>query len=75
MELMLSVGYETAHMQSGGTLVTPTYQTIVPTLGVDGTNGFRLGLEVSFTLGDSYHPVDWYRYRYTNFLQYKRLIL
>lgn len=57
MELMLSVGYETAHMQSGGTLVSPSNQTILPTLGVDGTNGFRLGLEVSFTLGDSYHPV------------------
>lgn len=57
MEVMLSLGYESASMKSGGTLVSPTNQTILPTLSVNGTNGFRLGLEVSFTLGDSYHPV------------------
>lgn len=57
MELMLSIGYETANMKSGGSLVTPTAQTILPTLELDGTNGFRLGLEVAFTLGSSYHPV------------------
>ena len=57
IEVMLSLGYETASMKSGGTLVSPTNQTILPTLSVDGTNGFRLGLEVSFTLGNSYHPV------------------
>lgn len=57
VELMLSVGYETAYMKSSGVLTAPEGGIIHPTLGVNGSNGFRLGVEVAFSLGTSFHPV------------------
>lgn len=57
VELMLSIGYETAYMKSGGALVSGEGANILPSLAVNGSNGFRLGLEVAFSLGDSFHPV------------------
>ncbi|MEE0877203.1 MAG: DUF6588 family protein [Fibrobacteraceae bacterium] len=60
-EVMLSLGYETSTMESSGHLVSEDPDSygaeIFPSLSVDGNNGFRMGLAVSFSLGASYHPV------------------
>jgi hypothetical protein len=64
VEIMLSLGYETAEMASSGHLTAPSDAGVVgaggqinPGLTVNGRNGFRLGLEVAFSLGASFHPV------------------
>lgn len=60
-EVMLSLGYETSTMESSGHLISEDPDSygaeIFPTLSVDGKNGFRMGLSISFSLGASYHPI------------------
>lgn len=60
-EVMLSLGYETSTMESSGHLVSEDVDSygaeIYPSLSVDGKNGFRMGLSLSFAFGASYNPV------------------
>lgn len=65
VEFLLSLGYQTVSMDAGGELDAYTnegvYQgKISPDVSVDGRGGFRLGLEVAFSFGSSYHPVVGY---------------
>lgn len=72
IEIMMSLGYQSAEMESSGRLVcvakengVPTAEygsTINPDLSVDGNNGFRFGLSIAFQLGKSFHPVVGYDY-------------
>lgn len=63
VEIMMSLGYQAASMESSGKLTnvdpeTAAYGAVIkPTLGVKGNNGFRFGLEVAFHLGASFNPV------------------
>lgn len=61
VEIMLSLGYETASMESSGHLTSHDPDSygaeIFPSLSVDGNNGFRLGLSVAFSLGSAFNPV------------------
>lgn len=62
-EVMMSLGYQAATMESSGHLtnnLNPAQQ-INPTLTVKGDNGFRFGIEVALQLG-SFHPVAGYDY-------------
>lgn len=60
VELMLSLGYQTASMDAGGTPTDPDFGTIDANVSTSGRGGFRLGLEVAFSFGDSYRPVIGY---------------
>lgn len=65
VELMLSLGYQTVSMDAGGELDAyakdGTYQGKVnPDVSVSGRGGFRLGLEVAFAFGETFHPVIGY---------------
>ena len=72
IEVMMSLGYQSAEMKSSGNLVctarefgqpTGDYgKTITPDITVEGNNGFRFGLEVAFQLGKSFHPVVGFDY-------------
>ena len=59
MELMLTVGYQYANMESSGkrNVLSPDYD-----LAVKGNCGFKFGFEVAFTLGNSFHPVIGFDY-------------
>lgn len=63
IEIMMSLGYQAADMESSGKLTnvdpkTAAYGAVIkPTLGVKGNNGFRFGLEVAFHIGSSFNPV------------------
>lgn len=48
-EVMLTLGYQYANMAASG---KPGYDQ-----DIDGNCGFKFGLEVAFTLGNSFHPV------------------
>lgn len=54
IEVMLTLGYQYANMESSG---DAGYD-----LDVKGNCGFKFGLEVAFTLGGSYHPVVGFDY-------------
>ncbi|MCI5601244.1 MAG: DUF6588 family protein [Hallerella porci] len=65
VEVMLSLGYQTSTMDADGSLDAyakdGTYQGKVnPDVSVDGRGVFRLGLEVAFAFGESFHPVVGY---------------
>lgn len=66
VEVMLTLGYQSADMESSGHLISHAVEssgaTIEPTLSVSGNNGFRFGLEVAFSVGGSFHPVVGYDY-------------
>jgi hypothetical protein len=74
IEVMMSLGYQSAEMKSSGHLLcvakqfgNPDYSrgygaTIDPDITVEGNNGFRFGLEVAFQLGKSFHPVVGFDY-------------
>jgi len=56
-ELMVSLGYESAGMQSSGYLESLNNEAIQPTLFVKGNNGFRFAFDIAFSFGESYRPV------------------
>lgn len=60
IEVMMSLGYQSAEMKSSGHLRGAA--TIDPGITVEGNNGFRFGLEVAFQLGKSFHPVVGFDY-------------
>lgn len=72
IEVMMSLGYQSAEMKSSGHLIcnakengVPTAEygaTIDPDITVKGNNGFRFGLAVAFQLGKSFHPVVGFDY-------------
>lgn len=72
VEVMMSLGYQSAEMKSSGHLLCvakeygqPTAEygaTIDPDITVKGNNGFRFGLAVAFQLGKSFHPVVGFDY-------------
>lgn len=59
VEVMMTLGYQYANMESSGkpTAGAPSYD-----LSVKGNSGFKFGLEVAFTLGNSFHPVVGFDY-------------
>lgn len=54
VEVMMTLGYQYANMEASG---KPGYD-----LAVEGNSGFKFGLEVAFTLGNSFHPVVGFDY-------------
>lgn len=83
VEVMMSLGYQAAEMESSGKLTnvdpeTAAYGAVIkPTLGVKGNNGFRFGLEVAFHIGSSFNPVVGFDYAgkssyTTNILYFKQ---
>lgn len=68
IEVMMSLGYQSAEMLSYGELYQIDPYTnfrkneIDPDITVEGNNGFRFGLEVAFQLGKSFHPVVGFDY-------------
>ena len=72
IEIMMSLGYQSAEMKSSGHLLCVTKEfgqptadygkTIDPDITVKGNNGFRFGLEIAFQLGKSFHPVVGFDY-------------
>lgn len=65
VELLLSLGYQTVSMDAGGEMDAyakdGAYQGKVnPDVSLSGRGGFRLGLEVSFAFGETFHPVVGY---------------
>lgn len=87
IEVMMSLGYQSAEMKSSGNLVctakefgqpTGDYgKTITPDITVKGNNGFRFSLAVAFQLGKSLHPVVGFDYAgkssfTTNILYFKQ---
>ncbi len=59
MEVMLTLGYQYANMEASGksSALAPNYD-----LSVEGNSGFKFGLEVAFTVGNSFHPVVGFDY-------------
>lgn len=59
IEVMMTLGYQYANMESSGTLANKDnpLMTFFPNIGVKGNNGFKFGLEVAFQVGKTYHPV------------------
>jgi len=67
VEIMLTLGYQNASMESSGHLVSHAEgwtmgKEINPNISVDGNSGFKFGLSVAFQLGSSFHPVVGYDY-------------
>lgn len=65
VELMLSLGYQTVSMDASGEMDAyakdGAYQgKVKPDVSLSGRGGFRLGLEVSFAFGETFHPVVGY---------------
>lgn len=72
-EVLMTLGYQSATMDAGGSLTCETLgptgapegyfgQTINPNLSVKGNSGFKFGLEIALQLGKSYHPVVGFDY-------------
>lgn len=72
-EIMMTLGYQYANMESSGTLTCATIdaagqpqgffgQELHPNISVKGNNGFKFGLEVAFQIGASFHPVAGFDY-------------
>lgn len=59
VEVMMTLGYQYANMDASGksSAYAPNYD-----LSVEGNSGFKFGLEVAFTVGNSYHPVIGFDY-------------
>ena len=87
IEVMMTLGYQYANMESSGTLTCLTTesgvpsgyygQTLNPNISVKGNNGFKFGLEVAFQIGSSFHPVVGFDYAgktsfTTNILYFKQ---
>lgn len=66
VEVMLTLGYQSATMKSSGHLESKeegSYgKQINPNISVDGNCGFKFGIAVAFQLGSSFHPVLGYDY-------------
>lgn len=73
IEIMMTLGYQSAEMASSGQLTCEAKnpdgtnslhygKVINPNLTVDGNNGFKFGLAVAFQLGSSFHPVIGFDY-------------
>ena len=66
VEVMLTLGYQSASMASSGHLVSHAEgwngAVIDPNISVDGNCGFKFGLAVAFQVGSSFHPVLGYDY-------------
>ena len=66
VEVMLTLGYQSASMASSGHLVSHAEgwngAFIDPNISVDGNCGFKFGLAVAFQVGSSFHPVLGYDY-------------
>ena len=66
VEIMLTLGYQSAEMASSGHLISHAEgwngQAIDPNITVQGNNGFKFGLAVAFQIGTSFHPVLGYDY-------------
>lgn len=64
VEIMMTLGYQNASMESSGHLVSHAKGSegaqINPNISVDGNCGFKFGLAVAFQLGSSFHPVIGY---------------
>ncbi|MBR2198052.1 MAG: hypothetical protein IJ909_06460 [Fibrobacter sp.] len=81
VEVLLTLGYQSASMASSGHLVSHAEgwngQEINPNLTVDGNDGFKFGIAVAFQFGSSFHPVLGYDYAgkssfTTNILYFKQ---
>jgi hypothetical protein len=61
VEILLTLGYQSAEMASSGHLVSHAEgwngQALDPNITVQGNNGFKFGLAVAFQIGTSFHPV------------------
>lgn len=73
IEIMMSLGYQYANMESSGHLMSESFiangqplpsgsEIINPNISVKGNNGFKFGLEIAFQLGTSFHPVVGFDY-------------
>ena len=66
VEVLLTLGYQSASMASSGHLLSHAEgwngAEINPNITVDGNNGFKFGLAVAFQFGSSFHPVIGYDY-------------
>ena len=66
VEVLLTLGYQSASMASSGHLVSHAEgwngQEINPNITVDGNDGFKFGIAVAFQFGSSFHPVLGYDY-------------
>jgi len=66
VEILLTLGYQSAEMASSGHLISHAEgwngQTIDPNITVRGNNGFKFGLAVAFQVGTSFHPVAGFDY-------------
>lgn len=65
VEVLLSLGYQTVSMEADGDMDAYTkdgvYQgKVKPDVDISGRGGFRLGLEVAFSFGGTFHPVIGY---------------
>lgn len=65
VEFLLSLGYQTVSMDASGDLDAYSNEgipmgKISPDVSIDGRGGFRLGIEVAFSFGSSFHPVVGY---------------
>ena len=64
-EVMMTLGYQSATMESSGHLEykeNPTGMFINPNISVDGNCGFKFGIAIALQLGKSYHPVVGFDY-------------
>lgn len=59
VEILMTLGYQYANMEASGDMKYKGSEFVVrrPDVSVNGNNGFKFGLEVAFTLGNSYRPV------------------
>jgi hypothetical protein len=66
VEVLLTLGYQSASMASSGHLVSHAEgwsgAEINPNITVDGNDGFKFGIAVAFQFGSSFHPVLGYDY-------------
>ena len=63
-EVLMTLGYQSATMESSGHLeYTPNpTQVINPNISVDGNCGFKFGIAIALQLGKTYHPVVGFDY-------------
>lgn len=64
VELMMTLGYQYANMESSGALANKEnpYLAFHPNISVKGNNGFKFGIAVAFQLGKTFHPVVGFDY-------------
>ncbi|WP_290738169.1 DUF6588 family protein [Fibrobacter sp. UBA3718] len=72
-EVMMTLGYQSATMESSGKLTCQAKdafgnpsayygQTLNPNISVEGNNGFKFGIAIALQLGKSFHPVAGFDY-------------